>query len=669
MNTLLIRIALLAIVAGSINVSAQEAQVAPARLGLFVNVDAALSGGSFPGLPSLANCCPEFTSASDIGFLAGLTYIKPLDAALTLHIRMHYWSFGAPFSEQQLLPVIDINGDPSTSTVQHDLTASFKQISVEPLIGYALAENFSALGGITAGYVLAAAFDQKETLVAPADAVFENGRRERNVLDGDIPNASALGFGITLGASYDLALNSDKTIYLSPEILATLSPFDVVQNVSWKIQHIRAGFALSFVPPELQDSLTDQELYEFASGITPPSRVQPGVPFVSTITASAVEPDGSTSRVTEIRVDEFESYHVRPILPYVFFDADSYVIPNRYYRLTSDQRKSFHTDNFYNLDAIVTYRHLLNIIGHRMTEDPDATITLVGHATPEEHGGLELAEERTKAVREYLTDTWNISASRIGIESKGLPENASNNDELDGQAENRRVEIISSSRNILAEVSSTDTVRIVSPTGIRFSTSIDPKVNVKQWTVFLADENAMFSAINGASPVPSTVDWRPHGNSNGIPSGTKELRYMLAVSDTVGAVVPSRTGSIPVVENTLEAKTNSGTSAQRDRYSMILFGFDQAEVSPEHEKVINTIKSKIGPSSRVTVAGHTDRSGSESYNKTLSEKRAKAIANKLGNKVDGVYGYGETLPPFDNNTPEGRFYSRTVEVTVETPKK
>ena len=650
------------------NAQTAESEVAPARIGLFGNVDAALSGGSFQGLPTIANCCPEFSSATDIGFLAGLTYIKPLSSDWSLHLRMHYWSFGAPFSETETMPIVDLQGGPAQATIRHDLTGSFQQISVEPLAGYSLSPDFALLGGLTAGYVLSATYEQREVLETPADGVFANGRRERNVLEGDIPDASALGLGLTLGATFDLALNEDRSVFLSPEVLATVSPLNVVSGVSWTIQHIRAGLALSFVPPEIKDSLTDQELYDFARGITPPSRVSPGVPFVSDIAVSGVEPDGSTSAVEEITIDEFESYHVRPILPYVFFDEDSYDVPDRYYRLSDDQVARFHTDNFYNLDEIVTYRHVMNIVGYRMTKDPDATITLIGHSTPDERGGEDLGRERAKSVRDYLTETWGISSSRIAIEGTGLPENASNNDLPDGREENRRVEIKTSSPAVMASVTSVDTTRVVSPSGVRFLPSIDPNVRVKQWTIFLADEDAMFHAINGSSPVPQSVDWRPTGTISGIPSGTKEMRYMLAVTDTTGAVVPSTTGSIPVVERTLAMKEQSGTSSQRDRFSMILFGYDSAELTPDHDEVISTIKSKIGPNSRVTVAGHTDRSGSAAYNKTLSEKRARAVSSKLGSNVDGVYGYGESLPPYDNNTPEGRFYSRTVEVTVETPK-
>ena len=67
----------------------------------------------------------------------------------------------------------------------------------------------------------------------------------------------------------------------------------------------------------------------------------------------------------------------------------------------------------------------------------------------------------------------------------------------------------------------------------------------------------------------------------------------------------------------------------------------------------------------VEVQGHTDSIGSESYNQTLSEKRANAIMEYLVNKgIDSgtfeVKGYGESDPIDSNETAEGRQKNRRV---------
>lgn len=74
----------------------------------------------------------------------------------------------------------------------------------------------------------------------------------------------------------------------------------------------------------------------------------------------------------------------------------------------------------------------------------------------------------------------------------------------------------------------------------------------------------------------------------------------------------------------------------------------------------------------ILVAGHTDSTGSEEFNQTLSEKRAGAIKNIL--LAQGVaaerlttIGFGESVPIAENNTDYGRQQNRRVEIKI-TPQ-
>ncbi len=71
----------------------------------------------------------------------------------------------------------------------------------------------------------------------------------------------------------------------------------------------------------------------------------------------------------------------------------------------------------------------------------------------------------------------------------------------------------------------------------------------------------------------------------------------------------------------------------------------------------------------VLLQGHTDSSGSESYNMELSENRAKSVRNVLVNDgVDSrrfiIEGYGESLPIADNGSEAGRKQNRRVELAI-----
>jgi outer membrane protein OmpA-like peptidoglycan-associated protein len=71
----------------------------------------------------------------------------------------------------------------------------------------------------------------------------------------------------------------------------------------------------------------------------------------------------------------------------------------------------------------------------------------------------------------------------------------------------------------------------------------------------------------------------------------------------------------------------------------------------------------------IRVTGHTDASGSESHNQTLSERRAEAVKNiMLGRGVAvnrlATIGFGKSQPVADNATSQGRQLNRRVEIAI-----
>lgn len=106
-----------------------------------------------------------------------------------------------------------------------------------------------------------------------------------------------------------------------------------------------------------------------------------------------------------------------------------------------------------------------------------------------------------------------------------------------------------------------------------------------------------------------------------------------------------------------------------DRYSLILFEFNSTELSEKNIEIANFIKQNIQPDSRVLITGYTDNIGDADYNRKLSRSRAEKLSDILGTDKAFVRGLGESEEIYDQSIPEGRFYSRTVEVEIETPIK
>ncbi len=75
------------------------------------------------------------------------------------------------------------------------------------------------------------------------------------------------------------------------------------------------------------------------------------------------------------------------------------------------------------------------------------------------------------------------------------------------------------------------------------------------------------------------------------------------------------------------------------------------------------------PGSDLVIIGHTDSQGTDSYNQTLSERRARSAANYLTSQGVAASristrGLGETEPVATNDTDAGRQANRRVEVAI-----
>ena len=106
----------------------------------------------------------------------------------------------------------------------------------------------------------------------------------------------------------------------------------------------------------------------------------------------------------------------------------------------------------------------------------------------------------------------------------------------------------------------------------------------------------------------------------------------------------------------------------------ILFDHNSAELSDEAKARLSIVEAilKKHPDREIRVSGHTDDTGSNSYNQQLSENRARSVVRELQKNpaVDGrrlsYRGYGESHPITANDTPENRRRNRRVEILIVT---
>jgi outer membrane protein OmpA-like peptidoglycan-associated protein len=163
--------------------------------------------------------------------------------------------------------------------------------------------------------------------------------------------------------------------------------------------------------------------------------------------------------------------------------------------------------------------------------------------------------------------------------------------------------------------------------------------------------NTVLGAILGA-----TV-----GGAVGVAIGNKMDKQAKKIADELGNVV------------TVE-RVGEGIKLTFD--SQLLFDFGKSNLKESNrddlKKLASTLKEY--PDTNLLIVGHTDNVGTESFNQSLSKKRASAVSKELayaglGKNRLKVKGLGETQPKESNVSDAGRTQNRRVEIAIYANKK
>lgn len=154
-----------------------------------------------------------------------------------------------------------------------------------------------------------------------------------------------------------------------------------------------------------------------------------------------------------------------------------------------------------------------------------------------------------------------------------------------------------------------------------------------------------------------------------------------AIGAAAGAVIG---GGIGVYQDQQQAKlrerlVSAGVQVQRDGDNIhlimpsdITFDTAQADIKGSFYQTLNAVAEVLTEYKKttITVAGHADSRGSDSYNMDLSQRRALSVSNYLASqgvnpaRLNAI-GYGETRPIADNSTASGQSANRRVEITID----
>jgi outer membrane protein OmpA-like peptidoglycan-associated protein len=718
-NILMVRIMLIFVIL-SINIFAQDNSQSENRskYGAFVDYNLNQHKANFQEIPGFPNCCLHFETGTGTGISAGLLYSTPITSFMSSQFRLAYSSLNGKLTATEPV-MLNVNGLPQWGEFEHIIDAKLSTISLQPVLSFHLFGDLSIHAGIDLGYLLQKSFEQMEKVTKPdgyvtfLDSLGQDSKsRIRNQRNGDITGYNSIQLSTLAGISYEFTLNSEGTLFLVPEIFYNYGFTNFAENIDWKVSNIRAGLALIYSPKNAI-ALPVEEIREHIDKIDTvkslakyhgtSDSVAIGTGKISTETQSienkryiteiytrtdtlfvAIRPElradisayGVRSDGTEIPspnfvIEEFPYLQLVPLLNYVFFDDNSSDIQSKYVRLPKNETEKFNENKLYHYGTLKTYYHILNIIGSRLRANPQASITITGCNSDQEaeKNNKELSMKRAMAVRNYLKDVWDIQESRMQVVARNLPLKLSSPAiEADNIQENRRVEISSNDYEILKPVFTADTLRTVNPPILRFKLEARAEAGFSKWAISTKQVDKALTSFSDNGIPAMQLDWKFDSDQENIPRLEEPLEYSLAVWDKAGQSYKSPEKQISIEQITIRKKENAKQVDKTiDRYSLILFDFDKSELTQDNAKFIKTIRKRLKPTSSIFVYGYTDRTGDAIYNKTLSERRAQSTARALGQKSQVIIGVGEDKQILDNDIPEGRFYSRTVEITVETP--
>lgn len=624
-------------------------------------------GIDFSNIPS---CCPRFETGFGFNYSIGGILNFPLGEKIGIQFRTGYENLSATLKtiEKDYFSTTDQGG--VWGEFEHSVKSTLYSVSSTLFLTYKLTKQLNLHFGPSFLYLLTKDYEQKEEIVSPPFGVYAIEKtRVRNHTSGPIPNANSFVIGGAISVSYFLPLNKNSTLFFVPEASTNFGFTKILKTDSWQPFSFTVGAGVLYAPRKVKiikppaPPPLNPPLPEF-----PPPPLSPELEI--SITALSVDDKGIEHPVTLLKIEEFLSTKMHPILGFIFFDENSSEIPSRYFKILSDETSKFNIKKLYGLSTLEIYHNVLNIIGKRVAQFPQAELTLVGCNSNQgvEMNALELSRLRAEAVKEYFVNVWKISPERIKIEARNLPEVPSNPNDPDGIAENRRVEIRSNIPQIFEPLIVEDTLREVNPPTFRFKPIVKSPVGIDHWEIITSQSQGIVKVFSGDGQVPSEILWEVAYEQKNVPKLDEPLFYKLKVIDKNNKVMESQVQELPVEVMTIEKKiTEQVADKQIDRFSLILFGFGQSDIVGDNLKIAELAKRRIKMNSTVKIEGFTDRIGNEQINLDLSQKRAIETAKILGVDPKFARGLGETRLLYNNDLPEGRFYCRTVNIEIVTP--
>jgi outer membrane protein OmpA-like peptidoglycan-associated protein len=404
----------------------------------------------------------------------------------------------------------------------------------------------------------------------------------------------------------------------------------------------------------------------------------------------AYDEAGKEQKLDKIKLEVELTREIYPLLPIIFFEENSKNLPERYNQISSNMGFEL---NDLEPNPIVYNRNTLNIIGQRMSENKGANISISGFIDPTTEQDCNLAYQRAKSIKDYLVNIFKINENRIEIiynSNDCVPKDLTRTQSPEGYAENRRVEINSNMPELLFAVTNTkyEEPKTIKPPNILFKIYADNVISNKEfeqnfepypkksnlkyemlhfWSLNVNQKNNNLFRTEGHSQYSEIPFEFSRKNATELQSGVN-LEVELKGIDDLG-FGNQDVKSILVSKDTLLVEV--------EKLTLTVFKVSQATLDTRIKNEIKKFISTLDENSEIEITGYSDKLGNEIANKNLSAVRAEEVKKYISSiapraKFTKVVGIGseEFAPGIKSyETPEERFISRTVEISIKKKRK
>lgn len=613
--------------------------------------------------------CGTFESASSIGWTVGNMGWYKITPDIAASARLQYWSADGTFtSANPVQPLVSLgNGTTVPLSTEYDLSTSLDYITLDLIAQWYPIKNFYVGLGPQIGLATQASFEQTERIIQPAFMEFVNGGTERTIYAADFANdlvSTSVRFAAV--AVVGLDIYAAERFVISPEVSYAYAFTNVLSSSSWNVNALRAGVHVSYafgIPEAAPAALAPATAA--VAAVVPAARPMPSV----LLDLESTMADGSTMAGGDVLITEQRSSDVVPLLPFVFFDVKSSVIPDRY----AKNKESGFDESTMRDSVLGIYHQLLNIVGARMVKYPEARLTVGGYRDPTDgETSNALSASRADAVKTYLTSVWNIAPGRIDTKQGALPNIVSNQGIADGRTENRRAELSSTDPRILAPVNRAERISTIEPRTVHVISTVTDREEVTKFSgSVIGDNGEMLASLTDDS---RGFVWQPQASSLQKLLGDRRSARSSAQVTIFNGDGVQRTAQAPFTIRREVRSTRYSNEVVNDsiieRFRLIFFDYDAATVSAFNVSMVDLVRSRIRTTSSIRITGLTDRIGPKEHNTELSLERAQAIDASIKQRIVAervtVKGAGPELI-YNNDLPEGRWYNRTVLIEVATP--